>query len=337
MRTAIYGAGSLGTVLGAYLTKAGIDVELVNRNKLHTEAMKKNGAHITGTVDMTVPVKAIFPQEMKGTYDLIFLLTKQHNNRETATFLKPFLAPDGVICVMQNGIPEPSVADVVGKEHVLGCTVAWGATLGEPGTSELTSDPSELTFGMGSMTGEFTPAFNAVKAILENMGPVETEKDLAGVRWSKLLINASLSGIGTVIGGTFGDVLDKKKARSAALYVIKECIDVAHASGITFARMHGKDIVKLLYFTNPVKKIVAGILFRAALKKHKKLRASMLQDLEKGKPCEIDSLNGIICEYGKKHGIPTPFNDKIVEIIHRAQAGEMKLNYANISMFDGLG
>ena len=53
MKTAIYGAGSLGTVLGAYLTKGGVDVELVNRNKAHVEALRKGGAHITGTVDFT--------------------------------------------------------------------------------------------------------------------------------------------------------------------------------------------------------------------------------------------------------------------------------------------
>ena len=57
MRCAIYGAGSLGTVLGAYMTKAGVDVELINRNKEHVAAMKEKGAHITGTVEMTVPLR----------------------------------------------------------------------------------------------------------------------------------------------------------------------------------------------------------------------------------------------------------------------------------------
>ena len=61
MKCAIYGAGSLGTVLGAYLTRNGQEVELVNRNKAHVEALRKNGAHITGTVDFTTPVNAILP------------------------------------------------------------------------------------------------------------------------------------------------------------------------------------------------------------------------------------------------------------------------------------
>ncbi len=61
MRCVIYGEGSLGTVLGAYMTENGADVELVNRNRAHISALKENGAHISGTVDMLVPVRALLP------------------------------------------------------------------------------------------------------------------------------------------------------------------------------------------------------------------------------------------------------------------------------------
>ena len=133
MRTAIYGAGSLGTVMGAYLTKAGAGIDLVNRNKAHVEALRKNGARITGTVEMTVPVHALTPEEMTGKYDIIFLMTKQLNNREVVTFLRDYLAEDGLIVTLQNGIPEDSVAEIVGAERTVGCTVEWGATMTAPG------------------------------------------------------------------------------------------------------------------------------------------------------------------------------------------------------------
>ena len=94
MRIAIYGAGSLGTVLGAYLTKNGVPVDLVNHNRAHVEALRKNGAHIAGTVDFTVPVSALLPEEISGKYDIIFLMTKQLSNREVVTFLKDYLAED---------------------------------------------------------------------------------------------------------------------------------------------------------------------------------------------------------------------------------------------------
>ena len=153
VRCAIYGAGSLGTVLGAYMTKNGADVELVNRNKAHTEAMKKDGARVVGTVEMTVPVKAIFPDEMSGKYEVIFLMTKQLHNREVVTNLKDFLTEDGVIVTLHNGIPEPLIAEIVGKEHTMGCTVEWGATLSAPGEVTLTSSPDSLSYHMGKMEG----------------------------------------------------------------------------------------------------------------------------------------------------------------------------------------
>ena len=117
MKCAIYGAGSLGTVLGAYMTKGGIPVELVNRNRAHVDALREKGAHITGTVDFSTPVTAITPEEMTAPYDVIFLMTKQLHNKEVVTFLKPLLAPDGVIVTFQNGIPEPGIAEIVGEPY----------------------------------------------------------------------------------------------------------------------------------------------------------------------------------------------------------------------------
>ena len=82
MKTAIYGAGSLGTVLGAYISKAGYPVDLITRNKEHVDAMNKNGAHIIGTVDMTVPVHALTPDQITEKYELIILMTKQLENKK---------------------------------------------------------------------------------------------------------------------------------------------------------------------------------------------------------------------------------------------------------------
>ena len=167
VRCAIYGAGSLGTVLGAYMSKAGADVELVNRNRAHTTAMKEHGAHITGTVEMTVPVKAIFPEEMSGKYEVIFLMTKQLHNREVVTTLKDFLTDDGVIVTLQNGIPEPLIAEIVGANHTMGCTVEWGATLSAPGEATLTSSPDSLSYHMGKMDGITDEQFAKVTSLLE--------------------------------------------------------------------------------------------------------------------------------------------------------------------------
>ena len=333
MKYAIYGAGSLGTVLGAFLTKTGVPVQLVNRNRAHVEALRKGGARISGTMEMTVPVEALFPEEMKGPYDIILLMTKQLHNQEVVTFLKPMLAEDGVIVTLQNGIPEPGVAKIVGPERTVGCVVEWGANLAGPGHSVLTSAPDALSFHMGGMAGVSREKLDRVKALLEHMCPVVIEENLIGARWSKLLINATFSGLGTVVGGTFGDVSNVPLPRKIAVRCMKECIDAGRASGAVFAPVQGKDVTKLFDYRSPLKRRFAELLVPIAMKKHVGIIPSMLQDIRNGKPCEIDAINGVVCAIGRQYGVPTPINDRIVELVRQEQAGTRRPCPENIEAF----
>lgn len=333
MRACIYGAGSLGTVLGAYITKNGGQIDLINRNKAHVEAMKKNGAKIVGKVDMCVPVNALTPDEMEGKYDLIILLTKQLYNVEVLQGLKEHMTDDCVVCTLQNGLPELSVSEVVGEDRTVGCTVSWGATLLEPGVAELTSEPDSMNFGMGRMNGKKDEKLNEIKALLELMCPVELEDNFMGVRWSKLLINAAFSGMSAVTGKTFGEAAQDKASRRCVQMLIKECIDVAKAAGITIAPAQGKDITKLFDYKNAVKKKIGFFIVPIAIKKHAALKASMLQDLEKGKKTEVDCINGSVCAFGRKYGVPTPYNDKVCEIIHGVEDGKYTCGMQNINLF----
>jgi hypothetical protein len=105
--------------------------------------------------------------------------------------------------------------------------------------------------------------------------------------------------------------------------IIKECIDVCDASGIKIEPVQGKDIVKLLDYRGAVKKAISFFIIPLAIRKHARLKASMLQDLEKGKKTEVDSINGAVCAQGRKAGVPIPMNDKVVEIIHRIEQDEL--------------
>ena len=333
MRIAIYGAGSLGTILGAFITKAGVSIELINRNKAHVEALKSKGAQVVGTMNFTQPVVAYTPDEMSGTYDILFLMTKQQHNAEVVQMLKGFLAPDGVLVTFQNGLPEVQIAEVLGEERVLGCTVAWGATLQSPGVCELTSEPDALSFSLGSISKQRNQHFDKVKELLEMMGTVEVEENFLGTRWSKLLINAAFSGMSAVLGCTFGEAAGPKESRRIVQALIKECIDVCQVGGIRIEPVQGKDIVKLLNYTNALKRAFSFFIIPIAIRKHAKLKASMLQDLEKGKLTEVDAINGAVSEYGRKVGFPTPMNDKVVEIIHRIEQGELKPSFDNLRYF----
>ena len=333
MRTAIYGAGSLGTILGAYISRAGKAIELINRNKAHVAALQKEGARVVGTVEFTQPVTAYTPAEMSGTYDIIFLMTKQQHNAEVVEQLRPYLAEDGVLVTFQNGLPELQIAKVLGENRVLGCTVAWGATLQSPGVCELTSTPDALSFALGSIVPQKHKYFDRVKELLEHMGTVDVEENFLGTRWSKLLINAAFSGMSAVLGCTFGEAAGPKDSRRIVQALIKECIDVCQAGGIRIEPVQGKDIVKLLNYTNALKRAFSFFIIPIAIRKHAKLKASMLQDLEKGKLTEVDAINGAVSATGRKVGCPTPMNDRVVEIIHRIEQGELRPCRDNLRLF----
>lgn len=333
MRSAIYGAGSLGTILGAFITKKGGQIDLINHNAAHVKALQENGAKVVGTLEFTQPVSAILDTEMSGKYDIIFLMTKQLNNAAIVALLKEYLAEDGVIVTLQNGIPELQIGEIVGEDRVLGCTVAWGATMQGPGVCELTSAPDSLTFSLGSLTGRMNHHWQDVKNLLEMMGPVELDTNFIGTRWSKLLINAAFSGMSAVCGCTFGEAAADKASRKVVQALIKECIDVCAKGNIKIEPIQGKDVVKLLNFNGPVKKAISFFIIPIAIKKHALLKASMLQDIERGKKTEVDAINGVVCAFGRKVGFPTPMNDKVVEIIHKIENGELKPSFDNVKLF----
>ena len=334
MKVAIYGAGAMGTVLGAYIAKAGREVDLINRNGSHVAALRQKGAHIVGTVEFTQKVNAFLPSEMSGAYDIILLMTKQRDNAAIVTFLKDYLAEDGALCTCQNGLPEPKIAEIIGADRTLGCAIAWGATFRGEGVSELTSDPSALTFSLGAY-GKGNHLYD-VRALLECMGTVTVEENFIGARWSKLLINSAFSGLSTVTGSTFGEVSKLKSSRRVAQRIIKECIDVAKAADIRIEPVQGHKIDKLFDYGGWLKKQISFALIPVAMKKHGKLISSMLQDLKKGKQCEIDFINGVVCEYGKKYHVPTPFNQKTVEIVHAIEAGTYPIEFKNIDLYRDL-
>ena len=166
------------------------------------------------------------------------------------------------------------------------------------------------------------------------MGTVEIEENFIGTRWSKLLINAAFSGMSAVLGCTFGEAAGPRDSRRIVQKLIKECIDVCRVGGIRIEPVQGKDIVKLLDYSNPLKKAISFFIIPIAIRKHARLKASMLQDIEKGKITEVDAINGAVSEYGRIVGFPTPMNDKVVEIIHKIEKGELKAEASNIRLFE---
>ena len=338
MRGAIIGIGSLGTIIGALITKSGKPIDLFDSYKENIEALNRSGATITGTIELNVPVSAYTPDQMTGEYDLVFLLTKQTNNRIVLPRLLPHLHRDSVVCTLQNGIPEDSVASMVGRERVIGGAVGFGATWLRPGVSLLTSSYAtveKFAFEIGEIDGVVRPRLDMVREYLECVGKTEIRSNLMGIRFAKVLMNSTFSGMSAALGCTFGDVLDSPKAMTCLAFVASECIAVAHARGVRLVEMQGEDLE--FFALSGAEDIPSKMpLYRKIWGPHAKLKASMLQDLEKGRECEINYINGVICQQGRERAIPTPFNDKIVELVTEAQNRHGVNDFSYLTRFDGL-
>lgn len=338
-RIAIYGAGAMGTVLGAWLTKGGLQVDVITRNAEHIQTMKEKGATVVYSVngiEETTKVNALLPSEMQGQYDVIFLMTKQRYNRDILTGLLPYLNEDGVICTTQNGLPEPSVAEIVGNARTYGAVTSYGATFIEAGKVEMTSDYSAIRMQVGGYQndGAKLPLLTEILSYVRNEGFVESTGNLLGARWSKLAINAAFSGLSVMTGLTFGEVAKKPKTRKLALGILRECIAVASASGVTLAKMQGHDMEKMLGGNTPFKRFIAYTVLPFAMKRHKKLRSGMLMDILNGRKCEVDFIDGVVVEEGRKVGVETPLCEQLIDIVHGIENGLYEIDYKNADFFE---
>ena len=338
MRVAILGCGAMGTVLGAYMTKNGCDVEMIDSYEAHVKALNEKGAHIVGTVDITVPVKAITPDQMEGIYDIVFLFTKQTANAVVLPNLLPHLGENSTVCTLQNGVPEPFVASYVGESRTVGGTVLWGATFMEPGVSELTQDLSrnDHLFEIGEIDGSIGDRIKNVAAALNYMGPTAISTNLMDSRWGKLINNACMSGMSAACGATFGGVLDNDYARACLSYIGREVKKCCEADGHVLPILLHEQSPETLDLVDQAMFDADQEMFLTMYSDMRAAKASMLQDLENNKITEVNMINGYVCQTGAKYGIPTPFNDMVVEVVSKIEKKELPLSMDNIEFFRAL-
>lgn len=336
MKVAIYGCGAMGTVLGAFLNKNGLEVTLIDSYEDHVKALNEKGAHIVGCADLTVPVKAITPEQMEGKYDLVFLFTKQTANSTALPHLKKFLNDDSVVCTLQNGVPEYSVEEYIGGNRTVGGTVLWGATFMSPGVSEVTQDVTngDTLFDIGEIDGKITDRIKKVAGVLEHMGPVTIVENLMGARFSKLLLNSCMSGLSAVTGSVFGDVFNNPKSSALLSYIASDIINVCEKANVQLEDVMGMDVKDFGRVDTLENFVRSQNCFRKFYADKLTAKASMLQDLEKGKKTEVDMINGFVVEQGKKYGVPTPYNELAVKVIKGIENKELPLSMDNLKFFE---
>ncbi len=331
MRVALMGTGSLGTIMGAMTSKNGGDMILIDAYEDHVKALNEKGAQVVGSFfEGVYPVTAITPDQMDGIYDLVILLCKQTANEVALNQLLPHLGPDSIVCTLQNGVPEDSVAAIVGADRVMGATVGWGATFKGPGVSELTSPVDKMTYELGELDSSIRERTQKVAEFLNFSGVTDVVPNILGIRWTKLLINATMSGMSALTGGTYGDVLDNEKALMCAAHIGKETLDVVKARGIKLEPIQGNNL-EILYFSNEKERAAKMPIYKLIFNPHRALKASMLQDLEKGRKTEVDAIVGVVSEWGKKAGVPTPVSDQVVKIIKEIEDGKRTYSFDNLN------
>lgn len=321
------------TILGAYIARSGYDIDLIDAYEAHVHALNETGAQVSGWVNFTQPVHALLPEEMEGAYDVILYLAKQTNNHTAIPQIKEHIHDNSIVCVLQNGIPEFAVADAIGERQILGAPVGWGATFQGPGHSELTSETNRLVFSLGALDGKLDERIDTVKEILECMGTVTISNNLIGLRWCKLLMNATFSGLSTALGTTFGGILDSDEAMHLIIKIGEECMNVAEAMGIQVEPFEEYDFYQIFKPKSCDNYPESIAQCRKAWQPSYNLTASMAQDILKGRRCEIHDINGLVCDFGKKYGVPTPINKLIVEIISGMECGDYQYSPENMKYF----
>ncbi len=288
IRAAILGAGSLGTCMGAFIKNNGGEVEMIDANRDHVEVLNRDGATVTGNVELkNVPMKAVTPEQMEGFYDLVIVLLKQTANQKALPPLLKHLHEDSIVCTLQNGLPEANVAAIVGKERTIGGVMGWGAQWERPGVSKYTTGPDVMYIELGDMPGKMGEKVRVTAEFLKQQGEVRLNPDLQGVRWSKLVPNCMLSGMSAVLGCTCGEAMDDETGAKTGVHVGREAVRVATAMGIRLpVLVEGYDFYDL-DFHDEAGRDRAVKWFRGYCGAQRGAKASMLQDMEKGIRCVI--------------------------------------------------
>jgi len=328
-KIAVIGAGAIGGITAGFIARAGYDIELVCKYPDLAEKIKNKGVHIFGAKgDFTVPIPAVAKiPELSGKKDIILLATKATEMLEAAQDLLPFLKETSVVVSLQNGICEDALAEIVGRERTIGCVVGWGATMHAPGELEMTSTGE---FVIGNIDYNDDSRLPFIQELLSTVVPVEISKNITGYLYSKLIINSCINSLGALCGLTLGEMLSVKKIRKIFIGIMHEAIAVSDAMGLKVEVYAGKlDYYKFLKAENILNNVRRHLIIYLIGFKYRKIKSSSLQSLNRGKPTEIDYLNGYIAEKGKRMGIPTPINDRIIQIIKDIEAGKRKISTEN--------
>ncbi len=317
MKICVFGAGAIGGYIGARLAEKGeADVSLVARGP-HLAAMREKGLTLrTKDGETSVKVAATDDAAALGPQDFVILSLKAHSVPGVLDAMKPLLGPDTAIVTAQNGMPwwyfykhggehdgrrvdavDPGgrIWAALGPERAIGCVVYIAAEIDAPGVIHHVEGER---LPLGEPSGEKSERLTALSRALVVAGiRAPIRPDIRNDIWVKLWGNLSFNPISALTGGTLEEIARDEGTRAVARAMMVEAETIASRLGVKFPI--------------DVDKRIAGAEQVGA---HK---TSMLQDLELGRPMEIDALVTAVQELGALTGTPTPAIDLVLALVRQ--------------------
>ncbi|MCE3272081.1 MAG: panE [Ramlibacter sp.] len=311
MKVCIYGAGAIGGWIGVRLARAGCHVSVVARGAT-LQAMQRHGLRLQdGGEALVAEVRASASPAELGEQDLVVVAVKAPAMAEVARAIGPLLGPRTIVLTAMNGVPwwffqgfggayagarlkavdpDGAIAEAIPPAHIVGCVVHASCALREPGYVQHHFGNKLI---VGEPSGEQTPRVRQLAALLVKAG-FETvlSEQIQKDAWYKLWGNMTVNPVSAMTGATTDLILDDPLVLNFISAVMLEAREIGWRVGIPIAQQ-------------PEDR-------HQVTRKLGAFKTSMLQDVEAGKPVEIDALVTVVKEMGEMTGVPTPFTDALL-------------------------
>ncbi len=345
----IAGSGAVGGTTGAYLRRGGHDVLLVDPWHQNVEAIRRNGLHLKGRDDeFRLDVRALYLDELAALgrpLDVVLLAVKSYDTEWMVRALAPYLAPDGCVVSLQNGINEERIAGLVGAGRTVGCVVHMSVGMFEPAVVTRYSRSDWPAFSIGELDGSRSARLERLAEVLGAVGPVHLTDDIWGALWMKLCINAMNNGLTGLTGMTSPSLWQDPRGYTVMVRLGGEVVAVCRALG---HRMHPIEpagaprpldpdsLLRASQGDAEATEEVRSVLVASAEARKRGAReniSSLLQDVMRRRRTEIEYLNGHVVTKGAERGVATPANRLVVELVKRLEQDELTRDPANLEQF----
>jgi 2-dehydropantoate 2-reductase len=293
---AVMGAGAVGCYFGALLARAGHRVTLIGR-QAHVQAITAHGLRLqSATLDEHVRLSASTEAKAVAGADVVLLCVKSTDTETAARQIQPHLAPGALVLTLQNGVDnDERVRAMLGPAQPVAAAVVYVATA--------MAGPGHVRhFGRGDLLIAPSPVSERLALELAAAGiPTQVSGNVRGALWAKLVINCAYNALSAITQQPYGWLVQQDGASAVIADLVAECQAVAQADGV---RMDGD-----------VHAAVRGI----AQSMPGQL-SSTAQDLARGRPSEIEHLNGYVVRRGAALGLATPVNRALLVLVRMLQA-----------------